>query len=111
MDPLRELYHPDAIMRMPEGWPEPGPYYGRDAVMREFGQLRETGDADALEVISDFIDVADHVVLRFVWRGQGRGPEANVEMTCLYTVRKSKIIGQEFFWDHSEVLEAMGLAE
>jgi ketosteroid isomerase-like protein len=53
MDPLRELYHPDAIMRMPEGWPEPGPYYGRDAVMREFGQLRETWDADALEVISD----------------------------------------------------------
>jgi ketosteroid isomerase-like protein len=24
MDALRELYHPDAVLRMPEGWPEPG---------------------------------------------------------------------------------------
>ena len=42
MDALRDLLHPDVIMRMPEGWPEPGPYMGRDAVMREWRQLRET---------------------------------------------------------------------
>jgi hypothetical protein len=30
----------DAILRMAEGWPEPGPYFGRDAVMREYKQLR-----------------------------------------------------------------------
>ena len=111
MDAFRDLYHPDVVMRSAEGWPEPGPYYGRDEVMREFEQLRETWDADALEVIGDFIDVADHVVLRFVWRGKGRGPEANVEMTCVYTVRKSKIAGQEFFWDHAEALEIVGLSE
>ena len=46
MDALRELYHPDAIARPPEGWPEPGPFVGREAVMRAFGQLRETWDAD-----------------------------------------------------------------
>jgi ketosteroid isomerase-like protein len=32
MDALRELYDPDVIMRMPEGWPEPGPYVGREAI-------------------------------------------------------------------------------
>ena len=41
MDAIRELYHPDAVMRSAEGWPEPGPYYGRDAVMRQFVQNRE----------------------------------------------------------------------
>ena len=111
MDAFRDLYHPDAIMRTAEGWPEPGPYFGRDAVMREFGQLRETWDADALEVIGDFIHVADHVVLRFVWRGAGYGPEANMEFTGVFTVRKGRVIAVEFFWDHAEALEAVGLSE
>jgi ketosteroid isomerase-like protein len=74
MDAFRELYHLDAVVRSAEGWPEPGPYYGRDAVMREFELLRETWDADAIEVIGDFVDVADHVVLRFHVAWQGSGP-------------------------------------
>ena len=44
MDAFRELYDPDAIMRMAEDWPEPGPYVGREAIMREFEQLRQTWD-------------------------------------------------------------------
>jgi hypothetical protein len=56
MDALRELHDPDLMGRPPEGWPEPGPFVGREAVMRQFEQLRETWDADALELISDFID-------------------------------------------------------
>jgi ketosteroid isomerase-like protein len=110
MDAFRELFHPEAIMRMAEGWPEPGPYFGREAVMRECGQLRGAWDADALEVISDFIDIADHVVLRFIWRGAGYSPKANMEFTGLWTVRKGRIFFVEFFWDHAEALEAVGLS-
>src|SRR3954454_8781131 len=73
----RNAVSPRHRLRSAEGWPEPGPYYGRDAVMRDLEQLRETWDADVLEVIGDFIDVADHIVLRFVWRGKGGGPETN----------------------------------
>jgi hypothetical protein len=58
-------------MRTPEGWPEPGPYVGREAVMREFEQLQETWDT--------------------------------------YTLRKGRSFYQEFFWDHGEALEAVGL--
>jgi ketosteroid isomerase-like protein len=111
MDAFRELFHPDAMMRMAEGWPEPGPYFGRDAVMRECGQLREAWDADAQEVISDFIDVADHVVVRFIWRGAGYGPEANMEFTGLWTVRKGRVFFVEFSWNHAEALETLGLSE
>ena len=109
-DALRELYDPNAVMRMPEGWPEPGPYFGRDAVMRQFGQMRETWDADAVEAIS-FIHAGDRVAVSMVWRGVGHGPEANMEMTAVFTVRKSKISYLELFRDHAEALEAVGLSE
>ena len=111
MDALRELHDPDAIMRTPEGWPEPGPYVGRDAVMRQFQQNRATWDADALEAISDFIDAADRVVVRFVWRGVGHGPGSNVEATAVQTVRKGRVFYLEFFWDHTEALETLELQE
>jgi uncharacterized protein len=110
MKAIRELHDPDVILRMPEGWPEPGPYVGREAVMRQFEQMRETWDADALEPISDFIAAADRVVLRFIWRGAGYGPEADLEMTTVYTLRKGRVFCQEFFWDHAEALEAVGLS-
>ena len=111
MNAVREGYDPDVIMRNPEGWPEPGPVVGRDAVMRQIEQLRETWDTDALVPISDFIDAADRVVVRFIWRGTGHGPEANLEATAVYTVRKGKVCLLEHFWDHAQALETVGLSE
>jgi ketosteroid isomerase-like protein len=32
-------------------------------------------------------------------------------MTGVYTVRNGRIFGLEFFWDHTEALEAVGLSE
>ena len=111
MDALRETYDPDAIMRTPEGWPEPGPYVGREAVMRQFEQARQTWDADAIELIGDFVHAADRVVVRTKWRGTGHGPESNIELTAVYTVRHRRVLYQEFFRDYAEALEAVGLRE
>ena len=111
MDALRELYDPDVIVRMAENWPEPGPYVGREAVMRQWGQIRDAWDSDALEPIGDFIDAADRVVVRHIYRGAGYGPESQVELTVVFTVRKRRIFYQEFFWDYAEALETIGLAE
>jgi ketosteroid isomerase-like protein len=111
MDAFRQLCDPDIIVRPAEGWPEPGPFVGREAVMREWHQLRETWESDTLEPISDFIEVADRVLVRQVWRGVGQGPRANIELTNVVTLRDGKVIYQEFFWDHAEALEAAGLSE
>ncbi len=111
MDAFRELFDPGVVMRAPEGWPEPGPFVGREAVMRQFQQQRETWDGDVVVPTGDFIDAADRVVVRQVWRGAGHGPQANMEMTQVVTVRKRKIVFQEFFWDHAEALEMLGLSE
>lgn len=111
MDAFRDLYDPEIIMRPPERWPEPGPFVGREAVMREWHQTRETWDADIVEPTSDFIDAGDRVVVRQVWRGIGQGPESNIETTQVSTVRKGRIVNQEFFWDHAVALKAAGLSE
>ena len=111
MDALREMQDPDVIQRPPKGWPEPGPFVGREASMRQFEQLRDTWASDTAKPISAFIDIADHVVVRYLWRGMGEGPESNIELTALSTVRKGKLFYLEYFWDHAEALEAVGLSE
>ena len=111
MDAFRESLAPEIIMSNPEGWPEPGPFVGREAVLRQWEQQRDLWDADSLEPVSGFIDAADRVVVRFVWHGAGRGPESNLELTGVYTVRSGMVIGVEFFWSHTEALETLGLSE
>jgi ketosteroid isomerase-like protein len=109
-DALRELYHPDVILRTPEGWLEPGPFVGRQAVMRWFEEYRETWDNDTAEPI-DFIDAGDRVAVRSTWRAVGHGPEAVLEATAVFTVREGRIFGVEFFGDHTDALELMGISE
>lgn len=68
-------------------------------------------DVSAAVLVSDFIDIGDRVVGRFVWHGEGHGPEANLEATAVFTVRKGKILSGEFFWNHAEALEAVDLSD
>ena len=111
MEALGEMTHPDIVLRLPEGWPEPGPFVGKATAMRQWEQQRDTFDADALVAIGDFIDAADRVVVRFIWRGAGHGPETNVELTGVYTLREGKLFAIEHFWDHAKALETLGLSE
>src|SRR5688500_18365128 len=111
IDALRELYDDHVIVRPPKDWPESGPFVGIEAVMRQWQQQRETFDTDALEPVSDFINAGDRVAVRQTWRGAGHGPEADMEMTHVITVRKGKIVYQEFFWDHGEALATLGFSE
>jgi ketosteroid isomerase-like protein len=110
-DAVRETLDPDVIVQTVGDWPEPGPYVGREAVMRFYEQLREPWDVDTLEATGDFLHAADRVVVRYVWRGVGHGPSSNMEATVVYSVRKGKVRGAEFFWDHADALEAAGLRE
>jgi ketosteroid isomerase-like protein len=105
MDAFRELYDPDVIVRTVKDWPEPGPYVGREAAMRFHEQLRDTWDVNTLVPISDFIDAGDRVAVRYIWRGAGHGPDVNMELTLVFTMRKGRIFYQEYFWNHAEALD------
>src|SRR5690349_1793156 len=111
MDTFADGHDPNVIWRLAEGWPEPGPFVGRDAVMRYIEQLRDTWHADTLEPIGDYVDAADRVVVRFVWHAVGRGPDSNIEFTGVFTMRDGKVAFTEYFWDHAGVLEMLGLSE
>jgi DnaK suppressor protein len=111
MDAVRALYDPEVVMHPPEGWPEPGPFVGRDAVMRQWQQQREAWDVDAVESIGGYIEAGDRVAVRQIWHRAGQGPEAGLEMTNVVTVRGGVAVEQAFFWDHAQALEALGLHE
>src|SRR6476659_778805 len=83
MDAFRELHHPDAILRPAKDWPEPGPFIGCEAVMGFYARARETFDADTVEIIGDVSQAADRVVTRWIWHGEGHGPESNMETTTI----------------------------
>jgi len=112
VDAMGERYDPNIIARPAEGWPEPGPFVGRDAVIRQWKRQREDFQSEVLVPLSDFIEIADRVVVRFIWRGRTiHGPESKVELTGVYTVRKGRIFYIEYFWDHAEALETLGISE
>jgi ketosteroid isomerase-like protein len=111
MDSFKDLYDPDAIVvRGLEGWPEPAPIVGKDAVMRLFEGLREAWDEDTLDSTS-LIDAGDRVVARQTWHAVGRGPDVKMDMTVVFTLRGGKIFLMEYFWDHAEALKTLGVSE
>jgi len=111
MNGLRDLYHEDAVTRGLDNFPEPGPNVGREAVMRQYARMRESVDTDSVEVQAEPVDIRDRVAVRMSWRALGRGPELNMEVTAVFTVRDRCIQSVDFFWDHAEALEAAGLRE
>jgi ketosteroid isomerase-like protein len=82
MDAYRELLHPEVTMRAPPRWPEPGPFVGRDAVLRQCIRLRDAWDSDTAKPTADFIDLGDRVVTRMIFHSQGQGPEMNMEISA-----------------------------
>ncbi len=76
---LRDFYAPDLVVHSPENWPEPGPFVGLDAAMRQFEQVRAAWDADRLNLVEGLVDAGDRVVGRLIWEGLGHGPAAAME--------------------------------
>ena len=112
MDAYRAVLDPEVILRSLDNWPEQGPWVGPEAVMRQFEQVRDIWESDTVDPITDYVDIADHVVVRWAWHTTGgHGPEAGIELTSVYTVRRRKVVMLEFFWDHAEALRTIGLGE
>jgi ketosteroid isomerase-like protein len=92
---LRDLCAPDVVMHHPEGWPEPGPSAGREAVLRQWEQVRDAWTCDTLELVTDFITAAVRVVVRDAWRGTAEDP------TRTWSSLASSLCGEQ---DHRHLL-------
>jgi SnoaL-like domain len=96
-DAVREMLDPDVIVQTVGDWPEPGPYVGREAVMRFFEQLRDPWDADTLEETSDPLHagrpsrrqgmsgVAWATALRRIWKRRSSSASARAKSAALST--------------------------
>ena len=111
MDAMRETYAEDVVTWPPDGWPEAGPFLGRDTVMGQWEEMRKMWDDRAVEMLTEYIDAADRVAVRMTWRGRFNVPGTDAEATGIFMLRNGKIRAAEFFWNHAEALEAVGLSE
>ena len=62
-----------------------------------------------METIS-LIEAGDRVVGHHVLHGVGRGPDARIEVANVVTLRRCRAVMIEYFWNHADALEAVGLS-
>ena len=105
-----DFFDQDAVLRAAEGWRERD-FRGQDAVRAFYEGLAETVGHDS--VIEELIDAGGAVVTRVRAHvtGAESGVEGDLRFTQVTTIRKGKVVLNEFFWDHEEALEAAGLSE
>ena len=109
---IPELVHDDAVLTAPEGWPEPGPFRGKSAVLRQFERLfgdYSTSHSTDMEVVAD---ENDWVVFGFRWHtlGAGSGIANTWEMACAVRIEDRRFIEMHYRWSEEEALEAAGLS-
>lgn len=109
---VAELWHPDAVVTAPEGWPEPGPSVGRDAVLQQFQRLAADFDRHRFDIGSVTTE-GDWVVLEFEWvvRGAASGVETKLDMAASILVEDGRMKEGHYRWTRAEALEAAGLSQ
>jgi ketosteroid isomerase-like protein len=106
------LMHPEITSTAVSGWPEQGPFVGRDAVFAETKRLTDWGESrfTDIEVVAD---EGDWVLLAFHWhvRGAGSGMETHFDVVVAVRVKEGRVIEWHSRWNRDEALEAAGLSE
>jgi ketosteroid isomerase-like protein len=112
LDRMAELYHEDAIVVEPEGWPETGRFVGKEAVMRNYAQIQEDWDSQEITVESTE-SRGDIVITKHIWHAQGKGSGVTTQLnlTGVHRIRDGKIAEARFYRDHERALRAWGLRE
>jgi ketosteroid isomerase-like protein len=108
-----DLWHPDSEATAPGGWPEQGPFTGRDAVVRQFERLTSDWEEHHFEDVELAADSGEWVVFTFSWhaRGVASGIDTAFQMAVANRVVDGKLAEAHFRWNRQEALEAAGLEE
>jgi ketosteroid isomerase-like protein len=103
--------HSDVEWREDPAWPGSAAYRGVEQVRQVILDRMDTLDFDQLT--EDLISVDDKVVALVRWRARGKasGAQGEISMAIVWTVREQAITSIEFYLDHAQALEAVGLRE
>jgi ketosteroid isomerase-like protein len=106
------LMHPQIRGSAVRGWPEPGPFVGRDAVLAETKRLLEWGE-NRFTDIDVVADEGDWVVVAYRWhvRGAGSGIETHFDVAAAVRVKEGLVIEWHNRWNRDEAIEAAGLRD
>ena len=113
IDTAMLTWHSDSRLTGPEGWPEPGPFEGRDAVIGQFRRLAADWGRNSISDVEVVADRAGWVVLSFRWEVQGdqSGAATAASLAAAYRVDDGQIREAHFRWTPAQALEAAGLEE
>ena len=110
---LLPLMHPEIEWHPPAQAPEPGPFRGREEILRMVDSY--------LESFGEFMPVPERilagagpgqvvVLANLTTRGRDSGAEFTMEVGHLLTVRDGKVVRFEVFTDRDAALAAAGLS-
>jgi ketosteroid isomerase-like protein len=106
MERLGSLYADDAVYRTPSHWLG-GPWVGREAIIGQFREIRETWPEDSSFGDPEFLEAGDRVAVRVPFHSGTRGLALTAEMAWVYAMRDELIISLEFFESWQGALEAV----
>jgi ketosteroid isomerase-like protein len=104
--------HPEITATAVPGWPEPGPFVGRAAVLAEATRLTDWGE-NRLTDIDVVADEGDWVVVAYRWhvRGAGSGISTHFDVVTAIRVKEGRFIEWHNRWTRDEALGAAGLSD
>jgi SnoaL-like domain len=110
LDGITHLWHRDSRITGPEGWPEPGPFEGREAVIRQFRRLAGDWGRQRVADVEVIADPEDWVVVTFRWEVEGdkSGADTAASFVAAYRVNGRRMSEAHFRWTPEQALEAAG---
>jgi ketosteroid isomerase-like protein len=110
---VARLWQPDSWITGPKGWPEPGPFEGREAVIAQFRRLAEDWGENRFPDTRVVADRGDWVVVALRWevRGGRSGVVTAADIGAAYRLRDGRMCEGHFRWTAADALEAAGLEE
>ena len=113
VDAYVEFFADDVEVFPDVSLPEAKPFRGREPFRRFVAEVAEGWEGSATADIQEIFLVGERIVARADWGGKGRtsGIDLRSSLTSVYTFRDGQITKIEYFFDHTQALEAAGLRE
>jgi hypothetical protein len=111
LDGIKALLHPEVESTPVEGWPEPGPFIGRDELLAQFERNTAEVEEHRISNVSIVAEDQDWVVGEFRWevRGLGSGIQTHLDVVAAQRVERDRIVELHFRLGREAALEAAGL--
>jgi len=112
LDRMATLWDSQARVTPAPGWPEPGPFVGREAIIQQFERLFADWSENRFEEIEVAADSGDWVIATWVWVARGAASELEMRsnLAATFRVQNGKVAEAHFGWNREEALEAAGLS-